>query len=64
MRELTFQEKEEVGGGFGFIAWAASSIGVVAASYGMAKAFNSSSSSSGSSGGRIVDTGSSCMLVP
>lgn len=60
MRELTFQEKEAVGGAFAFVAWAVSSAGMVAASYGLARSF---SSSSRSSGGRIVDTGTACVWV-
>ena len=58
MRELTFQEKQEVGGAF--VAWAVSSVALVAASYSMARYFNSSSSSNG---GRVVDTGSMCVWM-
>lgn len=59
MRELTFQEKQEVGGAF--VAWAISSIALVAASYSTARSFSSSSSSSE---GRVVDTGSMCVWMP
>ena len=58
MRELTFQEKKEVGGGSMALFWATASIAVVGTTYLLAR------SSGRSNRGRIVDTGRSCDLRP
>ena len=58
MRELTFQEKKEVGGATALAMWATASIAVVGTTYLLAR-----SNSRSNRRGRIVDTGRSCDMV-